>query len=48
MGMMKDREIRTAEKIIDSSLDPSDTIAFFYAAYQDGEYILTQLDQAVD
>ena len=45
---MKDKEIRTAEKIIDSSFDPSDTMAFFYATYQDGEYILTQLDQAVD
>ena len=47
-GMMKDREIRTAEKIIDSSFDPSDTMALFYATYQDGEYILTQLDQAFD
>ena len=41
-GMMKDQEIRTAENIIDSSFDPSDTMALFYAAYQDGEYILTQ------
>ena len=47
-GMMKDWEIRTAENIIDPSFDPSDTMAFFYAAYQYGEYILTQLDQAVD
>ena len=47
-GMIKDQEIRTAENIIDSSFDPSDTMAFFYATYQDGEYILTQLDQAVD
>ena len=47
-GMMKDREIRTANKIIDSYFDPSDTMEYFYAAYQDGEYILTQLDQAVD
>ena len=47
-GMMKDREIRTAEKIIDSSFDPSDTMAFFYDTYQDGEYILTQLYQAFD
>ena len=47
-GMMKDQEIRTAGNIIDSSFDPSDTMAFFYATYQDGEYILTQLDQAVD
>ena len=47
-GMMKDQEIRTAEKIIDSFFYPSDAMAFFYAAYQDGEYILTQLDQAVD
>ena len=45
---MKDREIRTAEKIIDSSFDLYDTMAFFYATYQDGEYILTQLSQAVD
>ena len=37
-----------AEKIIDSSFDTSDTMAFFYATYQDGEYILTQLDQSVD
>ena len=36
-GMMKDREIRTAENIIDSSFDTSDTMAFFYAAYQDDE-----------
>ena len=47
-GMMKDREIRTAEKIIDSSFDPSDTMALFYADYQYGDYIITQLDQAVD
>ena len=47
-SMMKDQEIRTAENIIDSFFDPSDTMAFFYAAYQYGEYILTQLDQAVD
>ena len=47
-GMMKDREIRTAEKIIDSPSDPYDTMEFFYATYQDGEYILTQLYQAVD
>ena len=47
-GMMKDQEIRTAENIIDSYFDPSDTMAFLYATYQYGEYILTQLDQAVD
>ena len=47
-SMMKDQEIRTVEKVIDSSFDPSDTMSLFYATYQDGEYILTQLDQAVD
>ena len=47
-GMMKDREIWTTEKIIDSSFDPSDTMAFLYSTYQDVEYILTQLDQEVD
>ena len=47
-GIMKDQEIRTAEKIIDSYFDPSDTMVFFYATYQDGEYILTQLDQSAN
>ena len=47
-GMMKDQGIRTAENILDSSFDSSDTMAFFYATYQGGEYILTRLDQAVD
>ena len=47
-GMMKDQEIQTAEKIVDSYFDLYDTMAFLYATYRDGEYILTQLDQAVD
>ena len=45
---MKDWEIRTEENIIYSSFDMSDTMAFSYATYQYGEYIITQLDQAFD